>query len=103
MNRPTVFAVIAAVSAAVAVPALVTPAQAQIEVHIGTPQPSTPRAWGDRDRDGVPNAYDPKNNNRQQAQGDRDRDGIANRHDADKDGDGVANTWDRKDGNAARY
>lgn len=123
MNRPTIFAMIAAVAAIVAVPALVTPAQAQLEVHIGTPQPNG-GAWGDRDRDGVPNAYDQRNNNyRQQAWGDRDRDGVpnavdpnnntrrrsdadrdgvANRYDTDKDGDGVPNSWDRNAGNPYR-
>jgi len=42
-------------------PTLVTPAEAQVEIHIGTPQQQQPRngAWGDRDRDGIPNAYDP--------------------------------------------
>ena len=102
MKRPVVFAAIAAVSAAIAVPAVVTPAQAQLEVHIGTPAPPAYNAWGDRDRDGVPNAYDPRTNNRQQAWGDRDRDGVRNRYDTDKDGDGVANAWDRRDGNPYR-
>ena len=102
MNRPIVLAMVTAVAATIAVPALVTPAQAQLEVHIGTPQPPAYGAWGDRDRDGIPNAYDPRNNNRQQAWGDRDRDGVPNRYDRDKDGDGVPNTWDRRDGNPYR-
>ena len=39
-------------------------------------------ARGDRDHDGVPNAYDNRNNNRGNAgRGDRDRDGIPNRYD----------------------
>lgn len=88
-------------AATVAVPTLVAPAQAQVEIQIGTPQSQPPRngAWGDRDRDGIPNAYDPHNNNRQQAWGDRDRDGVANRYDRDRDGDGVPNQWDRKPSN----
>ena len=60
-------------------------------------------AWGDRDRDGIPNAYDARNNNhRQQAWGDRDHDGVPNRYDRDKDGDGVPNQWDRRPGNPYR-
>jgi hypothetical protein len=125
MNRPLVLAVVTAVAATIAVPALVTPAQAQIEVQIGTPQPpaygawgdrdrdgvpnaydrynnNRQGAWGDRDRDGVPNAYDRYNNNRQQAWGDRDRDGVPNRYDTDRDGDGVPNTWDRNPANPYR-
>src|SRR6188508_3129161 len=54
MTRPVLFAVLAATSFA-AVPAmLVTPAQAQIEVQIGTAPPSNGSS-SDRDRDGVPN------------------------------------------------
>ena len=102
MNRPSVIAVLAAVAATVALPMVVTPVQAQIEVQIGTPQPQPNGAWGDRDRDGIPNAYDQRNNNRQQARGDRDRDGVPNRYDTDRDGDGVPNTWDGKPGNPYR-
>lgn len=101
MNRPIVFAVLAAVAATVAVPALVTPAHAQIEVHIGTPQQHQPQrygAWGDRDRDGVPNAYD-RHDNRKQAWGDRDRDGRAEPLRHRPCGDGTPNTWDRNPGN----
>jgi hypothetical protein len=103
MNRPAI-AVLAVIAATVAVPAFVTPAQAQVEVQIGTAPPPPPRngAWGDRDRDGIPNAYDHHNNNRQQAWGDRDRDGVPNRYDTDRDGDGVPNQWDRKPGNPYR-
>jgi hypothetical protein len=36
-----------------------------------------PRPYGDRDRDGVPNAYDNRNNNRGPV-GDRDHDGVPN-------------------------
>lgn len=87
MNRPFVITVLAAAAATVAAPTLVTPAQAQVEIHIGTPQ-QQPRngAWGDRDRDGIPNAYDP--HNRQQAWRDRDHDGVPNLYDRDRDGDG---------------
>ncbi len=109
MNRPVALAVLAAVAASIAVPTLVTPAQAQIDVQIGTPQPA-PRngAWGDRDRDGIPNAYD-RRDNRQQAWGDRDHDGVPNRYDRfdnrqlrDRDHDGVPNAWDRNDRNPYR-
>ena len=43
-------------------------------------QPADAQAWGDKDRDGVPNAVDPQNNNRRpnQAWGDKDRDGVPN-------------------------
>jgi hypothetical protein len=55
----------------------------------------TPRggAWGDRDRDGIPNAFDRYNNNRGRhyghgygyghgrGWGDRDHDGVPNRYD----------------------
>jgi len=106
MNRPFVIATIAAAAATIAVPTLVTPAHAQVDIFFGTPQPQPqpPRggAWGDRDRDGIPNAYDARNNNRQQAWGDRDHDGVPNRYDRDKDGDGVPNQWDRRPGNPYR-
>jgi len=103
MNRSSVIAVLAAAAATFAVPAFVTPALAQIEVQIGTPQPQRNGAWGDRDHDGIPNAVDQHNNNRQQAWGDRDRDGVPNRYDTDRDGDGVPNAWDRKPGNPYRH
>ena len=53
----------------------------------------------DRDRDGIPNRYDPVYNPRW----DRDGDGIPNRYDRvysprwDRDGDGVPNRYDRYD------
>ena len=62
------------------------------------------RPYGDRDRDGVPNAYDSRPNNG--PAGDRDRDGIPNRYDrnannarpyGDRDRDGVPNRYDRND------
>lgn len=54
--------------------------------------------YGDRDRDGIPNRYDDRNDNARNRfgpNGDLDRDGIANRHDRDRDGDGVPNHRDR--------
>ena len=62
-------------------------------------QPPRGGAWGDRDRDGVPNAYDQYNNNRRRGMGDQDRDGIPNRYDTDRDGDGRPNQWDRSPAN----
>lgn len=58
---------------------------------------------GDRDRDGIPNAIDRKNNNGPNA--DRDRDGIPNKNDnyndnrayGDRDHDGIANIRDDRD------
>lgn len=62
--------------------------------------------YGDRDRDGRPNAVD-RNDNRPQAQWrDNDRDGVPNRYDrndrrpdvrGDRDRDGVPNRYDRND------
>lgn len=55
---------------------------------------------GDRDRDGVPNYADSRNDNRRDRErdmrpwGDLDRDGIRNRDDRDIDGDGVRNRHD---------
>ncbi len=48
---------------------------------------SAQRPYGDRDRDGVPNAYD-RDNNSLRPYGDRDRDGIANRYDRNDYGRG---------------
>jgi hypothetical protein len=68
-----------------------------------------PRPYGDIDRDGVPNAYDNRNNN-VGPMGDRDRDGIPNTYDnrnnnapgpgrpmGDRDRDGVPNAFDPRD------
>jgi hypothetical protein len=63
-----------------------------------TAQASAQRPLGDRDRDGVPNVIDPRNDNRR----DSDRDGIPNRVDqrndngpyGDRDHDGRANAYD---------
>ncbi len=66
-----------------------------------------PRPYGDRDRDGVPNAYDNRPNNG--PAGDRDRDGVPNAYDnrnnngpgprplGDRDRDGVPNAFDGRD------
>ena len=99
--------VIAATAALAAVPlALPQAANAQIDVQIGTmpPPPPPPRggAWGDRDRDGVPNQFDRSNNNRPSGWSDQDRDGVPNRYDRDRDGDGVPNRYDRSDNNPYR-
>jgi hypothetical protein len=102
MKRPFLIAIFAASAASLTVPTFITPAQAQIEVQIGTPQPQRYGAFGDRDHDGIPNAFDQYNNNRQQAWGDRDRDGVPNRYDRDRDGDGVPNRWDSQPGNPYR-
>jgi hypothetical protein len=61
-------------------------------------------AYGDRDRDGIPNRYDRLYNPRW----DRDGDGVPNRHDRrgrhahDRDRDGVPNWQDRHDGHSGR-
>ena len=79
--------------------AAVTSAQAQV-----------PRngPYGDRDHDGIPNAYDRHDNRRANngAWGDRDHDGIPNKYDRydnragrDRDHDGVPQAWDRNDHN----
>ena len=58
--------------------------------------------YGDHDRDGIANLYDPdspRNQNRYARRfgpyGDLDRDGIMNQNDRDRDGDGVRNRYDR--------
>ena len=89
--------------------AAVTSAQAQVPPRNGP--------YGDRDRDGIPNAYDRHDNrydhrnyNRYGAWGDRDHDGIPNAYDRydnrralrDRDHDGVPQAWDRNDRNPWR-
>jgi hypothetical protein len=66
--------------------------------------------YGDRDRDGIPNAYDPRPNrpdqharNRFGPNGDLDGDGIRNRDDRDRDGDGVRNGRDGFPSDPRRY
>ena len=83
--------------------AAVTSAQAQVSPRNGP--------YGDRDRDGIPNAYDHHDNRRANngAWGDRDHDGVPNAYDRfdnralrDKDHDGVPQAWDRNDRNPYR-
>jgi hypothetical protein len=66
--------------------------------------------YGDRDRDGIANVYDPDShrNQRRYARvygpyGDLDRDGVMNQDDRDRDGDGVRNRRDRFPDNPYRY
>jgi hypothetical protein len=108
MVRSIKVALFAATGALAALPlSLVQPANAQVGVYIGTPAPEQaqvpPRngAWGDRDRDGIPNAFDSRNDNRH-GRGDQDHDGVPNRYDRDRDGDGVPNQWDRSPSNPNR-
>ena len=65
--------------------------------------------YGDHDRNGIANLYDPGGPRNQWRQGhlnglygDLDRDGILNRHDRDRDGDGVRNRYDRNPNNPFR-
>ena len=65
--------------------------------------------YGDHDRDGLANVYDPDSprNQRRQARsfgpyGDLDRDGIMNQYDRDRDGDGVRNRYDQLPDNPYR-
>ncbi len=106
MTRTITMAVLAATTAITASAFVLTqPASAQVEFHIGQ-QPQRGGAYGDRDRDGIPNRYDNNNNYRNQAQvpnrRDQDNDGIPNRYDTDRDGDGRPNQWDRQPANPHR-
>jgi hypothetical protein len=99
--------VVIVASAALSVAPMVVPQAANaVDVYIGTapPAPQPPRngAWGDRDRDGIPNAFDQTNNNRRGGRGDQDHDGIPNRYDRDRDGDGTPNRWDSNPSNPNR-
>jgi hypothetical protein len=98
MFRPTILTVLAIAAGVAVVPSIVvTSAEAQVPPRNGT--------WGDRDRDGLPNVFDQRNDNRPRAWGDKDRDGVPNaydRHDNrqqawDRDHDGVPNRADRFD------
>jgi len=97
MKRPIALAILAIAAGVAVTPVIITSAEAQVPPRGG--------AWGDRDRDGVPNVVDPQNNNRPRAWGDKDHDGVPNpydRHDNrqqawDKDRDGVPNRYDRFD------
>lgn len=115
--KPAIFLGVLAIAAGGATaPAFVTSADAQVvpnsiigdrdrdgvpNVFDPTNDNRRPQAWRDKDHDGVPNAYD-RNDYRQQAWGDRDRDNVPNRYDTDRDGDGVPNQWDRSVGNPYR-
>ncbi|MBB1077255.1 hypothetical protein HUU62_22880 [Rhodoferax sp. 4810] len=68
----------------------------------GVPHWQSRGPYGDRDRDGIANFHDSRNQHNQWRQasrfgpnGDVDRDGIMNRHDRDRDGDGARNRYDR--------
>lgn len=90
--------------------ALAEPAQAQVDIQIGTAPPVPPAMqrngpYGDRDHDGIPNRYDNRDN-RHGAWGDRDHDGIPNAYDRydnrqarDRDRDGVPDRYDRAPNN----
>ena len=102
MKRPIILTVLAIAAGTSILPAIVTSAEAQVPPRNGP--------YGDRDRDGVPNAFD-RHDNRQQAWGggDRDHDGVPNRYDRfdnrqlqDKDHDGVPRAFDRNDRNPYR-
>jgi hypothetical protein len=109
MLKPMTLTVLAATVALTAAPlALTQPANAQVDVFIGhaPPSPQSPRygAYGDQDRDGIPNRYDRNNNNNNRASNwrDQDNDGIPNRYDTDRDGDGAPDRWDRNPANPHR-
>ena len=100
---------IAAIAALSLLPvALPQAANAQVDIRIGPQQAQQPPrggAWGDRDHDGIPNAFDHNNNNNNNARrgsGDQDHDGIPNRYDTDRDGDGIPNRYDRSPTNPHR-
>jgi len=110
MNRRSVFTfgAIAAVSlAAATIPAVVTPAAAQmVYVGDGWDRDRDGRrdnryrwrsGWGDRDRDGIPNRFDRYDNRHRYVYGYRHGYGWR-----DSDRDGVPNRWDRFDYNPYR-
>ena len=119
MFGPIKHSVIAAVAAFAFLPlSLPQAANAQVDIHIGQQPPYPQRAqqppypqqaqqpprggaYGDRDRDGIPNAYD-NHNNRRSGGRDQDRDGIPNKYDRDRDGDGTPNRWDNNPANPYR-
>ena len=106
MIRSLRSSVVAATAALAAIPlALRQPANAQVDIQIGTAPPVPPRngAWGDRD--GIPGKYDRtynNYNNQRGARGDQDHDGIPNKYDKDRDGDGVPNRYERAPANPHR-
>ena len=71
--KRTIVLMLAALAAAAPLAVTSVEAQAQVPPRYG--------AYGDRDRDGIPNKYD-RYDNRQGAWGDRDRDGIPNAFDS---------------------
>ena len=99
MKRPILLAMLAVTATFAAAPvAFISTAEAQVPPRYG--------AYGDRDRDGIPNRYDNYDNRRtwnQRAWGDRDHDGIPNAYDKDRDGDGVRNNRDAAPNNPTRY
>lgn len=105
MTRLALVTLFSAAALGVVPVALSTPADAQVDIQIGTAPPpyGVPRygPYGDRDRDGIPNRYDNR-----RAWGDRDHDGIPNAYDRydnrfarDRDRDGVPNRYDRAPNN----
>lgn len=107
MSRTIKLSVVALSAAFSTLPLLVSPAanaQSRHDPYYPQQAEQPPRggAWGDRDRDGIPNAFDQHNNNRRRGGGDQDRDGIPNRYDNDRDGDGRPNQWDRNPSNPRR-
>lgn len=111
MTRSIKLSVIAATAAFATLPFVLPQAASAQSIYIGpepqyypqqAQQPPRGGAWGDHDRDGVPNAYDQYNNNRRRGGGDQDNDGIPNRYDTDRDGDGRLNQWDRRPANPHR-
>ena len=101
MSRWIKLSVIAATATLTVLP-LVAPAADAQTIYVN-PQPYSqqaqqpPRggAWGDRDRDGIPNAFDQYNNNRRRGMGDQDHDGIPNRYDRDRNRGYNAHEFDR--------
>ncbi|WP_428660125.1 hypothetical protein [Reyranella sp.] len=73
MKHPIALAILAIAAGVAVTPVIITSAEAQVPPRGG--------AWGDRDRDGVPNVVDPQNNNRPRAWGDKDHDGVPNPYD----------------------
>ena len=110
MTRSIKLSVITATLALATLPVVLPQAANAQTIYIGpqqypqqAQQPPRGGAWGDRDRDGIPNAVDQyNNNNRRRGMGDQDHDGIPNRYDTDRDGDGRPNQWDRSPSNPNR-
>lgn len=109
MKKSIVLSAVFAATVITAVPVTLMTAQAQsVDVYVTPTQPYAPPprdgAFGDRDRDGIPNIADNYNNNRDRRSGwgDQDRDGVPNRYDRDRDGDGVPNRWDNRPNNPWR-